>query len=293
MDNSLKGYSLVLLAASLWATIGLFYKSLSGHYSLSLHEIVFWRAAIAALALFLILRLRQPDSLVVQRRDWPLFTGFGLLGVAAFYVVYIYAITLVGVGVAAVLMYTAPAWVTLFSVLFMGERLTWRKTSALLLAITGCALVGRIYDLQRLQFNLAGLFAGLGAGLTYGIYILFGKAAAQRRYSAWTSMGVALGLGAFFLLPLQAAADLGRVLTSPPALFWLLVMGLVPTLGGGVSFNAALHWLPASNASIVATLEPAIAIFLGWAILDERLGALQIGGAVLILAAVVTLQAGD
>ena len=44
----------------------------------------------------------------VSRRDLPLFVAFGLLGVTAFYLLYIYAVVLVGVAVAVVLLYTAP-----------------------------------------------------------------------------------------------------------------------------------------------------------------------------------------
>jgi len=97
-------------------------------------------------------------------------------------------------------------------------------------------------------------------------------------------------MGALFLLPLQSPADLARALTTPSSVFWLLALGLVPTLGGGLAFNAALRLVPASNASIVATLEPAIATLLGWAFLGEQLETLQLLGGGLILTAVVILQ---
>lgn len=286
----LRGYGLVLLAAGLWGTIGLFYTALMNRYRLPALEVIFWRALIASAALFLIQGVRQRQALLIRRRDWPLFLGFGLLGVAGFYAIYIQAIALTGMGVAAVLMYTAPAWVTVFSLFLFGERLTARKIGALGLAVSGCALVGRAYDLAGVRLNLTGLLAGLGAGLGYGCYILFGKAASQRHYSAWTTMAYALGLGALCLLPLQEMESLRRTVGSLPTLGWLLVMGLVPTLGGAVAFNAGQHYLPASNASIIATLEPVIAAFLGWAVLGETLEGGQIAGASLILGAVVLLQ---
>jgi drug/metabolite transporter (DMT)-like permease len=283
-------YLLVLLAAGFWATLGIFYKTLISTYGLPPLAIVFWRALIAAIALFLFLFTSRKDLLHIPRRDWPFFLFFGLIGVAAFYTIYVNAVALTGMGVAAVLMYTAPVWVTLLSVLFLGERLDGRKILALSLAVAGGALVGRVYDLDGVRLNQIGLLAGIGAGLGYGLYILFSKAAAQRRYNPWTTLAYALGLGALFLLPLQSAADLTRVLTNPPILVWLFGIGLLPTLGGGLAFNAALQRLPASNASIVATLEPVIATVLGWAIFAERLDALQILGGALIGSAVILLQ---
>jgi len=317
-SERLRGYGLALVAASLWATLGLFYHRLETH-GLPRLTIVFFRAAIAALILFLALgwpfgfalrqacperrqrscRSRRAQGLAqdrrrrgwlkLERRDWLLFVSLGLVGVAAFYVVYIHAIGLTGMGVAAVLMYTAPAWVTLISVLFLKERLSGLKVGALLLACAGCALVGRVYDLDSVRLNLLGILAGLGAGLTYGLYTIFSKVA-QRRHTAWTTLAYALGLGALFMLPLQPLADVVHALTAPPIIFWLLMLGLVPTLVGGVAFNAALRRIPASNASIVATLEPAIAALLGWAFLGERLEAMQLLGAGLISVAVVVLQ---
>ncbi len=284
----LRGYSLVLVAAALWATLGLFYESLAA-YGLPPLTIVFCRATIAALTLFLALGWRRRDWLRLEQRDWPMFVVFGLTGVAAFYAIYIHAIDLTGMGVAAVLLYTAPAWVTLFGALFLGERLSVLKGVALLLSCAGCALVSRVYDLAGVHLNLPGLLAGLAAGLTYGLYTLFSKVA-QRRYTTWTTLAYALGIGTLFLLPLQSPAALAHALTTPSLLFWLLVLGLVPTLGGGLAFNAGLRLVPASNASIVATLEPAIATLLGWAFLGERLEMPQLLGGGLILVAVATLQ---
>jgi len=289
-SERLRGYGLALVAACLWATLGLFYHRLEGH-GLSRLTIVFFRAAIAALVLFLAMGWRRRGWLRLERRDWPLFLALGLVGVAAFYVVYIYAIGLVGMGVAAVLMYTAPAWVTLISALFLRERLNGTRVGALLLACGGCALVARVYDLDSVRLNLPGILAGLGAGLTYGLYTIFSKVA-QRRYTSWATLAYGLGLGGIFMLPLQSPTDLAHALTAPPVLLWLLALGLVPTLVGGVAFNAALRRVPASNASIVATMEPAIAAFLGWAVLGERLEMPQIVGAGLILSAVAILQWG-
>ena len=287
-SDRLRGYGFAIVAACMWATLGLFYTRLEA-YGLSRLTIVFYRAAVAAVALFLVLGWRRRDWLRIERRDYLLFGAFGLTGVAAFFVVYIYAIGLTGMGIAAVLMYTAPAWVTLLSAVFFKEQLTGAKGLAVLLACGGCGLIGQVYDLTSVRLNLLGILAGLGAGLTYGLYTLFSKVA-QNRYTAWTTLAYALGLGALFMLPLQSAADLTRAATTPTTLLWLLMMGLGPTLGGGVAFNAALRRIPASNASIIATIEPAVATLLGWLFLKERLEPLQLLGAGLILVAVVTLQ---
>src|SRR3990170_1702919 len=96
--------------------------------------------------------------------DLPLFAGYGLIGVAVFMTVYLTAIRLSTVAAAAMLLYTAPAWVTLLARLFFHEPLSRRKVAAVLLTVTGSALVVRAYDPAALRLNLAGILAGLAAG---------------------------------------------------------------------------------------------------------------------------------
>ena len=117
--------------------------------------------------------------------------AFGLFGIAAFYIVYVTAIDLAGMSVAAVLLYTAPAWVALISAVFLGEKLTPVKLVAVTLAMAGCALVARVYDVRGLQLNWLGILAGLGAGLTYALYSVFNKVG-LRRHDGWTVLAYGL-----------------------------------------------------------------------------------------------------
>jgi len=291
-SERLRGYGLVLLAASLWATIGLFYRYLETQ-GLPRMAIAFYRAAVSAVLLFAALAWRDRRSLRIHRRDWALFLAFGLLGVAAFYIVYVHAIALAGMGVAAILMYTAPAWVAVFGALFLGEPVTRVKAAALFLAIGGCTLIGlpavQGDPSDGIRAGWVGVLAGLGAGLTYGLYTIFSKVAV-RRYSPWVTLAYGLAIGALFMLPFQSPTALARALTTPSTAIVVVGLGLIPTVAAGAAFNLGLQRVPASNASIVATLEPALATVLGWLLLGERMEPVQIVGAAFILTAVIILQ---
>ncbi|MGI6368666.1 MAG: DMT family transporter [Anaerolineae bacterium] len=286
---SARGYALVVTGAILWGCLGLFYSVVMGRYGLSSLQTVFWRALIASLLLGLWLRVRAPETLCVQRQDLPLLLVMGAIGVAATFWIYAYAIREIGMGVAAVLQYVAPAWVALYSALRWGERVTVTRIVALVLALAGVALVGRIYDTSGVQLSLMGVLAALFTSITYASYVLMIKTATRRGYGARTILFYGLAVGTLCLAPLQRAETLQAVLRAPGIIPWLIALALV-TLGAGLTFNAGLRDVPASSASIVATMEPLTAVVLGWLILSESMDGLQVLGALCILWSVTVLQ---
>jgi drug/metabolite transporter (DMT)-like permease len=172
------------------------------------------------------------------------------------------AFDLTSVAVGTVLLYLAPALVTVGAALFLNEPFTSRKLIALLLTFGGCLLVVELYRPQNLVGNALGIGSGLVAAGAYGFYSL-GAKPLLRRYHAVTVLAYALLSAAFALLTV-------KLLTTP---------GDWPPL----------RRLPASEASIVATLEPAVAVVLAGALLGERLAPLQLLGTLGILGGVVLL----
>jgi drug/metabolite transporter (DMT)-like permease len=75
---------------------------------------------------------------------------------------------------------------------------------------------------------------------------------------------------------------------------WILLLGLAigPTLGSLAFYSAGLRGVPASNASIVAMLEPVVASGLSFVVLGERLGILQVVGAAMVIGGAVWLTLG-
>jgi DME family drug/metabolite transporter len=289
MSERAVGYLAVTGAAALWGTLGIFFHCLVSLHGLDPLEVAFFRASLSAVLLAVVLALRRPALLRVRVRDVPFFAVFGLLGVAALFVVYAIAVRLTTVATAAVLLYTAPAWVAIVAWPAFGERLTGLKLLALALALVGCALVSGAYDVAALRFHAAGILCGLAAGFAYGLYTLFSKLAV-RRYSPWTAMLYALGSGALFLMPLQSLPRLVAVVRQPVTAMWLLGLALGPTVGAYLLLGVSLQRLPASVVSIAASSEPVFAALLAWAILGQVLAPLQVLGGIAVVASVLLLH---
>ncbi len=278
---SFKGYLFVALAASLWGSLGIFFRILHDNFGLSALSVAFLRASIAAVVLLVAIAITGRELLRIPLRAIAFFVAFGFCGVAAFYLFYTQAVIETNVTTAVVLLYTAPAFVSLIAWRAWKEPLTTRKLFAIALAFIGCALIARAYDVASLRLNALGLAFGLGAGFTYALYTVFSKFALAQ-YSSLTTLAYALSFGALFLAPLQSFDAFSPLVEKPQSLIFLIALVLGPTLGAYMLYNAGLQRVPASNASLIATLEPVVASALAFLFLAERLEWLQIVGGLLV-----------
>ncbi len=280
-----RGGLFILAAALLWSSLGV-----AGRFAFRAGvvplEAAFYRAAISFAILLVFLGATNRRALRIHPRDLGFFAAFGLLGVAAFFVVYMTAINTTTVATAAILLYTAPAFVLVLSALLFGETLTTPKAIAVACAFIGCVLVGRGYDLSSLRLNLPGVLAGLASGLAYALYTIFGKAA-LRRYAPLTALTYALGFGTIFLGTVAlSTAVIPRAHYSSGWLA-LVYLALVTTLLAQMLYLAGLRYIDAGPASLLATVEPVTAAVLGYIVFGERLEGLQIAGSALVVGTVM------
>ena len=286
--NLIKGYALIVLAALLWSTLGSFYKDLINSYGITPLSIAFFRAVLSGSVLLVGLLFFRPQLLVVEWRDIPLLVSFGVFGVAGFFMVYVFAVDSAGVGVAAVLLYTAPVWITIISRQFLGETISHRQWMALGLAFLGCTLVVDIYNLEQMKTNAVGILFGLASGLGYALYSVFNKASVKR-YSPWTVLLYGMSIGALILLPMQSMSEVVGALQMPPVLLRLLGVALVATLGSGLAFATGLKFVPVSSAGVVANLEPVSAVVLAFLLFGEMMtGGQLLGGVLIIIGAILS-----
>lgn len=286
-----RGYLLVALAAALWGTLGLFFRVLHDQFGLSSVTIAFLRAGVAAVLLGSVMLLTRREMLRISRRALAFYVIYGLTGIAAFYILYAQAVIATSVTTGVVLLYTAPAFVSVIAWRVWGEPMTARKLGALVIAFVGCALVARAYDPAELRLNVAGIIIGLGAGFTYALYTVLSKFVLAR-HSNWTALTYALVFGGLFLTPLQTPDALAPLALQPVAWLVVLALALGPTLGSLTFYNLGLKLVPASNASLIAMLEPVVASALAFVVLGERMELLQWIGGGMVLGGALWLATG-
>ena len=168
----------IILAGVCWGFMGVPVRML-GAEGLESPDICFVRSFLTFLVMLVGLLCFNRTALKIRLKDIWCFVGTGALSVAFFNFCYFKTMTLTSLSVAAVFLYTAPAFVMLMSSFLFNEKLTGRKLVALLLAFFGCVFVsGAIGGAGTL--SPAGICCGLGAGFGYALYSIFSRYAINR-----------------------------------------------------------------------------------------------------------------
>ena len=105
-----KAYLAILAAAALWGFMGVFLKMLTAAGFTNLQAVAV-RVTLAAVIYALFLLVTDRKAFFVRLRDLWCFIGSGIVSLLLFNICYFNAIALSSMSVAAVLLYTAPAFV--------------------------------------------------------------------------------------------------------------------------------------------------------------------------------------
>jgi DME family drug/metabolite transporter len=208
---------------------------------------------------------------------------------AAYQVTYFSAVTLTGIAVTALIAICgAPLLITVLATLLLGERLTGRVASALVLGVagTGLLILGPRTSADLSARFVAGVALAVGASVSYALYVVLAKASLART-GALPLTAVTFAAAALLLSPLLAIPDAGRqIAVGWP---WMLYLGAVATAGAYAAYTAGLREVPASVAGIASLAEPLTATLLGVGLFGERLGAAGVLGGLLLLSAIALL----
>jgi len=278
----------VLSAAALWGIIALFYDGLSTIGFTPL-QIVWLRTGTAAILTLLYVLIRDPSLLKIRLKDSWMFFGSGVISLAFFNFCYFRAIDEASASTAAVLLYTAPIFVMIMSVILFKEQLTFAKVFALVLTVIGCICVTEmIFDTR---ITAKGVLFGLGAGIGYALYTIFGKIA-LRRYRTETITIYTFVFATIFITPFCGLSEIVRISSSFVTSTVLLSLGIgfFVTLLPYLLYTKGLQNVPAGQASVIATLEPVVATVCGVLFLDNTLTFSKLLGIALIIGAILMIS---
>ncbi len=282
-----KAFIYIILAGVLWGTSGIFSHYLSPYGFTALH-ITAMRGLVSLLGVLIYALLRDRTLFKVKPKELLIFIG---IGVSLFFTssCYFTAMRMTSVSTAVVLMYSAPIYVTVFSVLFLKERLSALKIVSIIGMLIGCCLVSGIVG--GLSLNFVGILIGIASGLAYASYNITTKISMQMGARPVSALIYSFGTMTLIALCVSQPYQIITNTAKAPLIIipMLLALGVITFILPYLFYTLAMRDIPAGTGSALSIVEPMAATFFSVVMFGEKLDAFSTLGILLILAAVVLL----
>lgn len=245
------------------------------------------RTSLGGLALLLLL-------LIMRKPFWPRqpLRAFwlGLFQTTLFIGLICWALVSGSAGKSAVLGYTMPFWVILLAPFFLGEHLRGMQWLAVGLAFAGLLL---IFSPWQRAPDLFSCLLALAAGVAWGISVIIAKRTPVQ--GSWELLSLTAWQMVLGAIPLAVVAWL---VPSPTVQWtwtfdWTLFYNVVPaTALGWAMWLFVVGRLSATFSGLASLAGPVVGVLTGWLQLGERPGGAELGGMLLVFAALALLALG-
>ena len=163
-------------------------------------------------------------------------------------------------GIASTILFSYPIMTAIIMVMFYHERVGWRTTIAIALAISGIALLYRGGGAGGDTLSATGVLLVLFSSLLYALYIVYVRqfkveGMSSVKFTAWVIFFGWISLMAFMLLkgePIQ--------MLHGTQWLWGIQLALLPTVLSLFLINVAIKSIGATPTAIMGALEPLTAV---------------------------------
>jgi drug/metabolite transporter (DMT)-like permease len=163
------------------------------------------------------------------------------------------------------------------------ETITSDKIIALIMCFIGCFLAVTGGSINSMNINISGVLIGIGAGFTYALATILGKAIIDE-YNPLTIILYSFAFGWIFLLPISKPLTLLHLNYDIKMIISMLGFGLIPaTLSYVLYFTGLSHGVEVSKAGIVSSLEIVVSVLISVLIFKEHLLGYKLVGVIIIM----------
>jgi drug/metabolite transporter (DMT)-like permease len=276
------GFILVIAAALVWSTFGLFVRALDCSPLL----IIFSRYYFGFLGLLAFTVARHRLSWVKPALPYSRLILLPAICTGVSWLLYTYALNYTLVANAAFLAYTAPVFTIIFALFIIKEKLEPKSIVALSLALLGALAIMGYNTLFFTEAGLKGDIYALLAGITGGLVISYLKKIPEELPGFIVNL-ILSGLISIAILPFALTAG---GFGSWRNFGLLVLLGLLQQAIGTTLFYTGLRWMKAQHSAILTYLDPLAATVLAALLLAEKItigtaigGSLIIGSGVIIV----------
>lgn len=295
-----RGYLIGVTGIFFWSWTGIFISYLLKNYALAPMTLAFWRDVIVTLTLIGSFIAFRRSALRIAPHDRKFLFFYGL-SLTLMNVTWTWSVALNGAAVSTVMVYASPGITALAARFFFKERFSPIRVAAFVSSLIGCIFVAKATDPAQWNLNAGGILIGVVSAFSFTGYSMLGKVTAHRQINSWTATLGAFSVATMAMLPIALIstslsttnASLLSLGTRWDGWLILIVLAVIPTIGGFGLYTASLGYLPAGTANLLATLEPVLTTIWAYLLLNESLDGGQLIGAALIFGSVIALRLED
>jgi drug/metabolite transporter (DMT)-like permease len=243
------------------------------------------RFSISAVVLSLSIRFIVPQESRPSLGQRIGNMGMGAIGYGVSAGLFFYAMKHTSTGLANILLFQNPTVVFILTMSFRKVLPQKHQIFVLLATVAGLVLV--CWPTVGVRDPL-GMAAGIGSAIWYGGYLYLSESRSRLFHPAWMTLDVLAGSAIAFV---AIGAVSGSLMwpTTGMAYAAVFAQSIFCTLIPVLSLLLAVRTLGARDATLVSSIEPAVALVMGALFLNESFTPLQSMGVVFFIFAVLTL----
>lgn len=289
--KNVRSYLMMIGSMLIFGTIGIFRR----YIPVPSGVLAFVRGLLGAVTLLLFALLRgKRIRFVADGKTRALMTLSGA-AMGFNWILLFEAYNYTSVAVATLCYYMQPTMVILLSPLLFHERLNGKKLLCAAFSLIGMVLVSGLLEQDGGVGDIRGILFGLGAAALYAVVVILNKFLPS--VDAGEKTVTQLSSAAIVMVPYLLLIGQFAGLTITPSVGGLiLIVGVVHTGIAYALYFGGMGGIRAQSIAVLSYIDPVSALLLSALILGERLTALGVVGAVLIIASALVselVSAGD
>lgn len=248
-------------------------------------NVLFYRYGLSVAVFFLWLIMRG-ESLKIKRGHAIKLAVLGMMFAMSSLTLF-ESFHYMNAGIASTILFSYPIMTALIMVMFYHERVSWRTTFAIVLAISGIALLYRGGGSGSDTLSSTGVLLVLFSSLLYALYIVYVRqfkveGMSSVKFTAWVIFFGWICIMAFMALKGETL----QVLHGTQWI-WGIQLALLPTVLSLFLINVAIKSIGSTPTAIMGALEPLTAVVISCTLFGEEFTLRLAIGIILILSAVM------
>jgi drug/metabolite transporter (DMT)-like permease len=289
--SNAKIYFLMVLCTIFWA--GAFIAAKLSSPFIPPFTLTFLRFSVATVILYIIIKCKKESIYKLKKKDIPIFLFTGLVGMFGYHVLFFIAVKHTTAINSSIIGASNPIITTMLSIIFLKDKITYKRIAGIVLSFTGVFLTltnADLHSMRTFSFNYGDIIMLL-AVLMWAAYGVFSKWV-MPRYSPMILTFYSFLFCTILTTPFVIYETPWKLLNAIPYYSYIAVlyMSIFPSVIGYLVQQMSIKQIGPSKTSIFINLVPIFSIILSVLILKEILNPVKLLTALLIILGVYICQ---